>query len=114
MAMGAPRIYRSADNGPWGTTVCRRRWFGVGRAPQALPTLEIARRAITCYVPKDIGGRGGMWWLVALTGFVTGDPGSLRLVERIDPITDTKSVYAVVGNSEQHVALGCDDQHARS
>jgi hypothetical protein len=35
-------------------------------------------------------------------------------VEHVDPITDAKSVYAVAGTSEQHLALGCDDTRARS
>ncbi|MFL6726125.1 MAG: hypothetical protein ACJ8FS_06390 [Sphingomicrobium sp.] len=55
-----------------------------------------------------------MWWLVALAAVASGDAGALRIVEHVDPISDTKSVYAVVGNTEQHLALGCNDQRARS
>jgi len=39
---------------------------------------------------------------------------SLRIIERVDPINDSKSFYAVVGDENQHLAFGCDDVSARS
>jgi hypothetical protein len=53
-------------------------------------------------------------WFIAFVALLAAGIGSVRIVEHLDPITDNKSVYAVVGNSEQHLALGCDDTRARS
>lgn len=55
-----------------------------------------------------------MWWLAVFAELTSAQTGSLRIVERVDPITDNKSIYAVVGTPEQHLALGCDDARARS
>jgi hypothetical protein len=33
----------------------------------------------------------------------------LRIVEHVDPINDSKSVYAIVGEADRHLAVGCDN-----
>jgi hypothetical protein len=37
-----------------------------------------------------------------------------RILERVDPIKDTTSVYAVIGDAKQHLAIGCDNISDRS
>ncbi|WP_374945046.1 hypothetical protein [Sphingomonas sp.] len=40
--------------------------------------------------------------------------GQLRIVERADPISDAKSVYAIVGGGNEYLAMGCDNVAERS
>jgi hypothetical protein len=51
---------------------------------------------------------------LAFAALVGTEADSLRIIEHVDPITDSKSIYAVVGDSSRHLALGCDDVRARS
>jgi hypothetical protein len=51
--------------------------------------------------------------LVAFMALLAANTG-LRVVEHVDPIDDSKSVYAIVGDAGEHLAVGCSDVSDRS
>jgi hypothetical protein len=49
-----------------------------------------------------------MYGLITMTvAALVAAPSAARIVERVDPISDERSVYAVVGDSTANLALGC-------